>query len=91
MDTIAAISTAAGAAAIGVIRISGDDAFAVLDRVFFPAGKPMEQQENRSMVYGEMRDSKGDVIDRGLAVRFAAPNCYTGENSAELYCKSSSH
>ena len=86
MDTIAAISTASGAAAIGVIRISGDDAFTVLDRVFFPAGKPMEQQENRTMVYGEMRDSRGDVIDRGLAVRFTAPNCYTGENSAELYC-----
>ncbi len=86
MDTIAAISTANGAAAIGVIRISGDDAFAVLDRVFFPAGKSMEQQDNRTMVYGEMRDARGDVIDRGLAVRFAAPNCYTGENSAELYC-----
>lgn len=86
MDTIAAISTASGAAAIGVIRISGDDAFSVLDRVFFPAGKPMDEQADRSMVYGEMRDSRGDVIDRGLAVRFAAPNCYTGENSAELYC-----
>ncbi len=86
MDTIAAISTAQGAAAIGVIRISGEGAFSVLDQVFFPAGRAMSEQEDRSMVYGEMRDTKGDVIDRGLAVRFPGPKSYTGEDSAELYC-----
>lgn len=86
MDTIAAIATAPGAAAIGVIRLSGDDAFSLLDRVFFPAGRPMAEQGARRMVYGELRSSGGEVIDRCLAVRFAAPASYTGEDSAELYC-----
>ncbi len=86
MDTIAAIATAPGAAAIGVLRVSGDDAFAVLDRVFFPAGRPMAAQGDRRMVYGELRSSGGEVLDRCLAVRFAGPASYTGEDSAELYC-----
>ena len=86
MDTIAAIATAPGAAAIGVLRVSGDDAFAVLDQVFFPVGRPMAEQGDRRMVYGELRSSGGEVLDRCLAVRFAGPASYTGEDSAELYC-----
>ena len=41
------------------------------------------------MVYGEMLDSQGRVIDQGLAVRFPGPNSYTGEDSAEFHCHGS--
>ena len=41
------------------------------------------------MVFGEMLDAEGRVIDRGLAVRFPAPHSYTGEDSAELHCHGS--
>ena len=89
MDTIAAIAAGGGApSAIGVIRISGPDCFAVCDRVFRSA-RPFEELEPRRMVLGEMLDGEGRVLDRGLAVRFPGPRSYTGEDSAELHCHGS--
>lgn len=90
MDTIAAIATAAARSAIGIVRISGAQTLAVLDRVFEPAsGVPMSQQSARRMVYGAVRDAQGRVIDRALAVYFAAEHSYTGEPGAELHCHGS--
>ena len=89
MDTIAAIAAGGGApSAIGVIRISGPDCFAVCDRVFRSA-RPFGALEARRMVLGEILDGEGQVIDRGLAVRFPGPHSYTGEDSAELHCHGS--
>ncbi|MBQ7714080.1 MAG: tRNA uridine-5-carboxymethylaminomethyl(34) synthesis GTPase MnmE [Oscillospiraceae bacterium] len=90
MDTIAAIATAAAPSAIGVVRVSGENALAVLDRVFTPAnGKPMSEQPARTLVYGAARDAEGRVVDHALAVWFAAERSYTGEPSAELHCHGS--
>ena len=90
MDTIAAIATAAVRSAIGIVRISGAQTPAVLDRVFEPAsGVPMSKQGARRMVYGAVRDAQGRVIDRALAVYFAAEHSYTGEPGAELHCHGS--
>lgn len=89
MDTIAAIAAGGGApSAIGVIRVSGPDCFAVCGRVF-RAARPFRELEARRMVLGEMLDGEGRVLDRGLAVRFPAPHSYTGEDSAELHCHGS--
>ena len=90
MDLIAAIATGAAASAIGIVRLSGDGCSAACGRVFRPAnGRPFGEQEPRKLVMGEMLDSRGRVIDRGMAVRFPAPRSYTGEDAAELHCHGS--
>ena len=79
MDVIAAIATGSAATAIGIVRVSGDGCFALCGRVFRAAGgRPFAAQEPRKMVFGEMLDRAGRVIDRGLAVRFHASTVSTG-------------
>jgi len=90
MDTIAAISTGTAASGIGVIRVSGAGCFAVCDKVFRAVNsRPLSVQQPGLMVFGDMLDAQGRTIDRGLAVRFAGPHCYTGEDSAEFHCHGS--
>ena len=90
MDVIAAIATGASPTAIGIVRVSGEGSFALCDAVFRPAnGIPFSAQDGRMMVFGEMLDTQGRCIDRGLAVRFPGPHSYTGEDSAEFYCHGS--
>lgn len=90
MEPIAAIATGGNPTAIGIVRLSGEGCFALCDRVFRTAnGKPFAAQDARKMVFGEMLDSQGRVIDRGLAVRFPGPRSYTGEDSAEFHCHGS--
>lgn len=90
MDIIAAISTGNAATAIGVVRISGDGCFALCDRLFRPLyGGALSTQPPRKMIYGDVLDPTGDVLDRVLAVRFPGPNSYTGEDSAEFHCHGS--
>lgn len=89
MDTIAAIAAGGNApSAIGVIRVSGPDCFAVCGKVFRSV-RPFGALEPRKMVLGEVLDAGGRVIDHALAVRFPAPHSYTGEDSAELHCHGS--
>ena len=90
MDIIAAIATGGSAAAIGVVRLSGEGCFALCDRVFRPVGGfSLSDSLPRTMVYGKVLDRTGAVIDDGLAVRFPGPNSYTGEDSAEFHCHGS--
>jgi len=90
MDIIAAISTGAVATAIGIVRVSGQGCFALCDKVFRAMnGRAFSDNPARNMIYGDMLDSQGRVIDRGLAVRFPGPHSYTGEDSAEFHCHGS--
>lgn len=89
-DTIAAIATPLIPSAIGILRLSGSEAIAVLDRVFTPVhGLPMAQRDSRTLVYGELRGADGAVIDHCLATVSRAPHSYTGEDTAELQCHGS--
>ena len=89
-DTIAAIATPAVPCAIGILRLSGPESAAVLDRVFTPfRGEPMSRRPDRQLVYGALRDREGYVIDRCLATVSRAPASYTGEDTAELQCHGS--
>ena len=89
MDTIAAIAAGGNApSAIGVIRVSGPDCFAVCGRVFRSA-RPFGALEARRMILGDLLDAQGRTVDRGLAARFPGPHSYTGEDSAELHCHGS--
>ena len=86
-DTIAAISTGSVLAGIGVLRLSGDDAITVADRVFTPfRGAAMSRRPDRLLVYGTLHDAAGEVIDICLCTVSRAPHSYTGEHTAELQC-----
>ena len=85
-QTIAAIATASAAAGIGVIRISGDEACAVADKVFKSvSGQTLAQMKGYTAAYGEVFDSEGK-IDEAVALRFVAPKSYTGEEVVEFSC-----
>ena len=86
-NTIAAISTPAGSAGLGVVRLSGPDALAVAARVFRPADerKTADKLSGYTAAYGRVFDADGDVDECVLLV-FRAPHSYTGEDVAELSC-----
>lgn len=79
-DTIAAIATPAGKGAIAVVRVSGPAA-PDLARRLVRAEHPLRARE---ATYAAMLDERGEVLDRGLAIRFPAPHSYTGEEMLEL-------
>lgn len=89
-DTIAAIATGAQISAIGIIRLSGSDALKITDALFHPySGKPMSESPDRKLVYGELKDRGGELLDVCLCTVSRAPNSYTGEDTAELQCHGS--
>ena len=85
--TIAAISTPAGSASLGVVRLSGADATAVAARVFRPAdpNRTVDKLGGYTAAYGHVYDAEGD-IDECVALVFRAPHSYTGENVVEFSC-----
>lgn len=84
-DTIAAIATGGVVAAIGILRVSGDDTMTIIDQVFKPiSGKPMSSYPNRQLVYGSMVDADGTELDICLCTISRGPGSYTGEDTAEL-------
>ncbi len=90
LDTIAAISSPYGKGGVALLRISGEDAFSVAERVFFPASKErFSSLPHSKAVYGKIcRCENGETvqIDDGIAVLFRAPHSFTGENTVEISC-----
>jgi len=90
-STVAAISTPLGSGGIGVIRISGEEATQVADKLFKSlSGRKISELKGYSALYGEFFDSDGR-IDNGVAIYFRAPKSYTGENVVELSCHGGTH
>ena len=86
MSTIAAISTPNAMGGIAVIRISGEDAVKVAERIFSPFGqKKVADMEGYTCAYGIAHDGDERLDDCILTV-FRAPHSYTGEDIAELSC-----
>ena len=88
-DTIAAISTPYGKGGVALIRVSGERAVEIADRVFLPAGgKRLCELAANYMTYGRIVDASdgGVPIDDGMAVVFYAPHSFTGENTVEITC-----
>lgn len=86
-DTIAAISTAIGEAGIGIVRMSGEDAVEIADKVFRGVSKKtIDESENRKFLYGHIIDEKSDVIDEVLVVKMKGPHSYTAEDVVEIHC-----
>ncbi len=86
MSTIAAISTPNAMGGIAVIRISGEDALNVAERIFSPFGnKKVADMDGYTCAYGVAHDGEERLDDCILTV-FRAPHSYTGEDIAELSC-----
>lgn len=82
--TIAAIATPLGEGSVGVIRISGEDAFNIADKVFKSvSGKKLNDIAGYTALFGEIY-SDDTRIDESVALKFVAPKSYTGENVVEL-------
>lgn len=87
-DTIAAVATAYGEGGIGIIRISGQNAFTVLNKIFVPASK--NEIVSRRMIYGNIVEpSSKKIIDEVLCVYMKAPKTYTTEDIVEINCHGS--
>ena len=84
-NTVAAVATPDGIGAIGVIRISGDDAINIAAQCFRPVNesKQLTEMSGYTAAYGHIFDNDGD-IDDAVATVFRAPHSYTGENTVEL-------
>ena len=77
-DTIAAIASAAGRGGIGIVRLSGPRAKPIGERI---CGRALEPRHAR---HARFRDRDGAILDDGIALLFAAPASYTGEDVVEL-------
>ena len=84
METIAAISTPLGYGGIGIIRISGKDAFNVVEKIFKPKNEKNKEIKGYNMKYGNIFDSKGKNIDEVLVTYFVSPKSFTTENMCEI-------
>ncbi|MFQ5445817.1 MAG: tRNA uridine-5-carboxymethylaminomethyl(34) synthesis GTPase MnmE [Saprospiraceae bacterium] len=86
-DTIAALSTPPGVGAIGVIRLSGEHALHIVQKVF--GGKDLTKQPSHSLHFGTITGDDGRILDEVVVSVFKAPHSYTGENVAEVSCHGS--
>jgi tRNA modification GTPase len=83
-ETIAAISTAAGEAAIALVRISGESAIEIADKIFRGKQSPSVLQSHTQHL-GQIIEN-GCVIDQAMVAVHRAPNSYTGEDLVEISC-----
>ena len=87
-DTIIALSTPSGEGAIGVIRLSGNEAITLVDQVFH--GKNLNEQPSHTLHFGTIRQ-KGEIIDEVVVSLFIAPRSFTKENVVEISCHGSTY
>jgi len=82
MSTIAAISTSPGNSGIGIVRLSGEKSIDIINKIFKPVN--CGEIKGYTIKYGNILDSKNEVIDEVLVSFFIAPKSYTGENMCEI-------
>ncbi|MCQ4139084.1 MULTISPECIES: tRNA uridine-5-carboxymethylaminomethyl(34) synthesis GTPase MnmE [Chryseobacterium] len=87
-DTICALATANGVGALGIIRVSGDEALAVVQKSF--PGKNLSKQKSHTIHYGYFMDGE-EAIDEVMLSIFLAPKSFTTENSVEIAFHGSPH
>ncbi|MDO4814261.1 MAG: tRNA uridine-5-carboxymethylaminomethyl(34) synthesis GTPase MnmE [Gemella sp.] len=87
-ETIAAISTAMGEGAIGIVRLSGPEAFEIADKILkLPKGKTIASVDTHTINYGHAFDPETDqIVEEIMAVKMAAPRTYTCEDIVEINC-----
>lgn len=87
--TICAPATIPGTGAISIIRVSGNEALAIADKVIDTKGVPIAETEGYRLRYGTVFEADGSVLDNVIVSVFRAPHSYTGENSVEISCHAS--
>lgn len=89
--TICAISTAPGVGGIAVVRVSGEQAFDICDRVFRPLaqGVSVATMPANSVRFGHIVNADGTLLDEVLLTKFCAPHSFTGEDVVEIACHGS--
>lgn len=86
-DTIAAIATAMTSSGIGIIRISGEEAFSIISKIFRPKNKEKNimEQPTYTIHYGFVYD-KEEMLDEVLVLLMKGPHSYTAEDTVEIDC-----
>ncbi|RHR32219.1 tRNA uridine-5-carboxymethylaminomethyl(34) synthesis GTPase MnmE [Eubacterium sp. AF19-12LB] len=87
VDTIAAIATASGNSGIGIIRVSGDEAIEIVDKIFksVNSDKKLVNVKSHTINYGHIVDND-KVIDEVMVSVMNGPHSYTGEDVVEINC-----
>ncbi len=85
-DTIAAISTPLGEGGIGIVRISGKEAFKIADKVFVPSSGVKPSSCSNATVHHGFIDKGGEVVDEVLLTVMKSPRTYTAEDIIEISC-----
>ncbi|AXY24546.1 tRNA uridine-5-carboxymethylaminomethyl(34) synthesis GTPase MnmE [Suicoccus acidiformans] len=84
-DTIAAISTALGESAIGIVRLSGEDAIKIANSIY--QGKDLSQVDSHTIHYGHIiKPQTAQIVDEVMVSVMRAPRTYTRENVVEINC-----
>lgn len=84
-ETIVALATAPAKSALAIVRLSGDDCFNVVSKVFT---KDITKENKRSIHYGFIHDENNN-IDQVVLLTYVSPHSFTGENSVEIICHGS--
>ncbi len=85
-DTIAAVATAMSSSGIGIIRISGEESFAIIDRIFRKKdGTHLKEWKSHRVHYGFICDGE-EKIDEVLVLAMKGPHSYTAEDTIEIDC-----
>jgi len=90
-ETICAPATVPGTGAIAVVRMSGNESFAIADKVIACKGGSISSTDGYRLRYGVLLDADGIELDTVLVSVFKAPHSYTGEDSVEISCHSSKY
>ena len=90
-DTICCISTAQGQGAIAIIRLSGENAFKICNKIFKSYHKQVLSKKNaRTVIIGNIESNK-QIVDEVLLTGFKGPHSYTGEDVVEIACHGSTY
>ena len=86
-DTIAAVGTRPGEAAIGIVKLSGEESISIADKIFKSKNnKRLKDMKTYNMIYGNIVDKDGNIIDEVIVTLMKKPRSYTREDVAEINC-----
>lgn len=86
-DTIAAVATAMSSSGIGIIRVSGENAVSIVEKIFRPANskKKLSSEKSYTIHYGTIVDGE-EVLDEVIVLLMRGPHSYTAEDTVEIDC-----